>query len=179
MFDKFNRKGWVILNYFLDNPNKETHLRDIAKELKVSSSTAKIALDNLLKENFIIENKVANLRLFKCNLDNLVVRKLKTAKNLEWLNKTKIVEKVKKELNPISIVLFGSFAKGDNGERSDIDILVISDNKNTFKENFLGRHELQLIVMKPVEWHKKGKNEDPFYLEVIINGIPVYGRMPL
>ena len=95
------------------------------------------------------------------------------------MKEKKLVEKIKEELNPVSIVLFGSFAKGNNDENSDLDILVIADKKNTFRENFLEEYELQLIVMKPFEWHKKGENKDPFYYEVVTSGIPLYGRMPL
>ncbi len=49
---------------------------------------------------------------------------------------TEIVDK----LNPKAIILFGSFARGDINEGSDIDILVIAD----FKQNFLDRIKLLL-----------------------------------
>ena len=179
MFDKFNKKEMGILNYFLENPNKELHLREIAKKLEISSSTAKIGLDNLLKKELIKERKIANLRIFRCNLDNSIVRELKIVKNLDWLRKTKVVERIKKTMKPVSIVLFGSFAKGINDSKSDLDILVITDKKENFREHFVEKYELQLICRKPLEWNKLGKKEDPFYYEVVVNGIPLYGMMPL
>jgi predicted nucleotidyltransferase len=47
---------------------------------------------------------------------------------------TAYAQLVKKEFNPRLIMLYGSFAKGNWNENSDIDIAVIVDNIN---ENFL------------------------------------------
>ncbi|MEK7110214.1 MAG: nucleotidyltransferase domain-containing protein [Patescibacteria group bacterium] len=47
----------------------------------------------------------------------------------------KYVEKIKTEIKPQSIILYGSFARGTANEWSDIDIMVITDfeKKNEFK----------------------------------------------
>ena len=47
----------------------------------------------------------------------------------------KYVDAIVAKLNPHKIILFGSFARGDFNEASDVDILVISD----FHESFLER----------------------------------------
>ena len=58
------------------------------------------------------------------------------------------------------------------GDEDSISINVKSINS-------IGKYELQVIIIKPEEWSRKGKKEDPFYYEVISNGIPLYGKMPL
>ncbi|MEM2896513.1 MAG: nucleotidyltransferase domain-containing protein [Candidatus Bathyarchaeia archaeon] len=60
------------------------------------------------------------------------------------------VKEVVKELNPRLIILFGSFAKREINEGSDIDILVVAD----FKEDFLDRIKVLMDLNKfgiPIE----------------------------
>jgi len=179
MFDNFSKTELTVLNYFLNNSDKEFHLREIARKLKISSSTSKTAIDSLCKKDLVKEKKLANLRLFRCNTDNLIVKQLRITKNLQWLKEKKLIKKIKEELNPSSIVLFGSFAKGTNTEKSDLDILVITNRKDNLKEHFIDNYEMQIITMKAAEWAKKGEKKDPFYYEIIVDGIVLYGRMPL
>jgi predicted nucleotidyltransferase len=39
------------------------------------------------------------------------------------------IQRLKKSVNPESVILFGSFARGEASEWSDIDLLVIADYK--------------------------------------------------
>ncbi|MCM8779349.1 MAG: nucleotidyltransferase domain-containing protein [Candidatus Omnitrophica bacterium] len=52
------------------------------------------------------------------------------------------VEEITKKINPQCIILFGSFAKNDFNEASDIDLVVIAD----FKEGFLERIKLLMDI---------------------------------
>lgn len=49
-------------------------------------------------------------------------------------------ERVVEKLNPQAVILFGSFARRDINEGSDVDILVVAD----FKEVFLDKIEILL-----------------------------------
>jgi predicted nucleotidyltransferase len=77
---------------------------------------------------------------------------------------------------PRAIVLFGSFAKGEDTEESDIDILVITSNKrNAEVDRFLylcekefNRH-VNIMVMETLD-----KTESAFK-NSIANGIVLYG----
>ena len=93
----------------------------------------------------------------------------------------KKIDEYKKELiekfNPKYIILFGSFAKNDFNEGSDIDILVVAN----FKENFLDRIGTLLklnkfnIPIEPVgytveEFKEMKKRKNSFILEVLKTG---------
>ena len=94
-------------------------------------------------------------------------------------------EKVVKELNPVAMILFGSFAKEDINEGSDVDIIVIAD----FKENFLDRIKtlldlnddvklpLEPIGYTPEEFAKMREEENPFILEALRECKVLYGRV--
>lgn len=88
-------------------------------------------------------------------------------------------EKVKK------IVLFGSYARGDYNEESDIDILVIVDDENLsfYKKQrtklttyYMDKEEIFLsIVIQKVSITDRYKNHSPFLMNVNNDGIVLYG----
>ena len=80
-----------------------------------------------------------------------------------------------------SILLFGSYAKGDNDEESDIDILVISlaKEKPTATLAQLLKRDVNLISFSPAEWSQQAKTNKAFYFDVILDGIVLYGTRPV
>lgn len=81
------------------------------------------------------------------------------------------------KINPKLIILFGSFAKKDFNEGSDIDIVVVAN----FKEKFLDRIKtlmelntfkipIEPIGYTPEEFYKMKERGNAFILEVIQNG---------
>jgi len=79
----------------------------------------------------------------------------------------------------VSVVLFGSFAKGINDEKSDIDILIITNKKKQLSLLDIKGNELQIIQLTPLEWREKVKKDKPFYQEIITTGIALEGEMPI
>ncbi|HDH88116.1 MAG TPA: nucleotidyltransferase domain-containing protein [Desulfobacteraceae bacterium] len=83
-----------------------------------------------------------------------------------------IVEKIVREIQPEKIILFGSYARGDFGQDSDLDLFIIKEGKESSRimrrkvEAILWgrRFPVDLLVRKPdeVEWNFRAKN--PFYL---------------
>lgn len=83
-----------------------------------------------------------------------------------------------------SLILYGSYARGDNNEDSDIDLLVLLDtDKITYDDRARIRHllyplELEAgIHISPVlrsrrQWEQK-QVITPFYLNVTKEGIPL------
>ena len=95
-------------------------------------------------------------------------------------------QEVKERLNPQAIILFGSFAKGDINEASDIDIMVIAD----FKESPLDRIKLLLDLNKfrlpiepigytPEEFRQMRARRNRFIEEVVESCRVIYGQLPL
>ncbi|MDO9288989.1 MAG: nucleotidyltransferase domain-containing protein, partial [Thermodesulfovibrionales bacterium] len=93
-----------------------------------------------------------------------------------------LVEFLKKRIPGISsIVLYGSYAKGEDDKKSDIDILIISASKKYISSDaasLLGK-EVTLSVFSPAEWSRQAKANRAFYLDVITEGIVLYGTRPV
>jgi len=171
-----------VLSLFFDEPYSEYYLRELARKSKTSPMSLKRSLDFLVSEELVLERKRGNLNLFKANMENLVFKHLKTVYNLEWLKKKKLVRFVLDKLSGVSsIVLFGSYAKGENDKNSDLDLVVIcmgGELKSTELKELVGV-DVNLLVFKPSEWSKKAVNSKPFYLDVITGGIALHGYLPV
>lgn len=94
------------------------------------------------------------------------------------------VEKLKKELAPELIILFGSLAKKNFGLGSDIDIIVVSNNfsknfqvrlKNLFllNETFLPIEAIGYTVKEFKNMLKKG---NPIILDAMNEGVVLYEK---
>nr|MDO8098489.1 nucleotidyltransferase domain-containing protein [Candidatus Njordarchaeota archaeon] len=60
--------------------------------------------------------------------------------------KSEILPQIKKKLNPLLVVIFGSRVRGDSSEESDIDVLLVSDF--FIGRPFLGRMPMMLRMFR-------------------------------
>ncbi len=97
-----------------------------------------------------------------------------------------IVEKLKKEYKPKTLVLFGSCANGRITCDSDIDMLVVKDTKRPPRErwmqvckiarNLKRRIPFEPIIMTPKELEKRKQLNDPFLKEIFQTGRIIYNE---
>ena len=171
-----------LTEFFLKNPYKEFYLREISKKLKLSPFAIKKYSELLLKHGLILEERKANLRYFKANINNLYYKHLKISFGINLLLKSNILNFLKENISNLSsIVLFGSTARGLDDENSDIDLLIIGKEKYLQLQKFedILKKEISLHIFSWNEWVKKAKEDAPFYFEVISHNILLYGELPL
>ncbi len=171
-----------FIEFFLVNPYKEVYIRELAKKLKISPFATKKYADALVIEGLILEEKKANLRYLKANLSSLYYKHAKITYNLRQLLKSNLIEFLKNNLtNVTSITLFGSLAKGEDSDESDIDILIIGKQKHLSLSDFEKKLDKIITIhfFSWSEWNEKAKEDNPFYYEIINHGIPLHGELPL
>ena len=170
------------LQFFLENPYREVYLRELAKKLKISPFAIKKYASILIKEELILEERRAHLRYFTANTSNKFYKQLKISLNIQNILKSKLIEYIQKSIPAISsVVLFGSLAKGENDEKSDIDILIIGKDKHMDIRQFekeLSR-SINSHTMLWNQWKENYKENKAFYYDIIAYGIPLYGELPL
>ena len=93
-----------------------------------------------------------------------------------------IVEQLKKD-KPKAIILFGSAARGEAGEDSDLDILVIKETKKSFTERMREARSMiktntpmDIIVLTPQE-AKDLPKKNSFFAQILKEGKLLYGRI--
>jgi len=171
-----------ILEFFIREPEREFHLRGLAKLAKKSPTTVSKYLELLRKEGLLKSKRKLNHLLFKANTENPLFRETKLCYNLKTLRNSGIIEYLNEEFNePEAVILFGSYAKAQDTPASDIDILVVTTIKKDVGlkkfEKLLG-HPIQLFLHSNSEIDKmKTKNKE--LLNSWVNGIVVSGYWEL
>lgn len=88
--------------------------------------------------------------------------------------KEQIIEKLKRELNPSFIMLFGSFVKGTVHEESDVDLAYFSNKQLSSYERFLLAGELALICKREVDLVDIKQIDTVFTMQIFEQGTPIY-----
>lgn len=169
MFEKLDKSDLKVLTMIANNPFTEFYLRELSKELKISPSTTKKSLDKLKKYDMIKEKRKGNLRIISGNPEEILFKQFKILLNIEKVKP--IVEQI---MPAASIILFGSYAKGENSRESDIDFCVISNKKNLKIES---SYDIQLIQLTPAGWVNL-KKDNPALAKAIGEGITMHGEKP-
>ncbi len=162
-----------ILRYFINEPEREFHVRQLAKLLKKSPTTISKYLKELGRNGLLISKRRHNHLFFRANTESKHFKERKLFFNIRLLRDSGLIEFLEETFNhPQAIVLFGSFGKADNIKESDVDILVITPIKEDVNlkkyEKKLG-HKIQLFLHSTEEIEKmKTKNKE--LLNNFING---------
>lgn len=167
-----------ILKNFFNAPEREFHIRELAKITKKSPTTISKYLSSLKKRGVLISRKKLNHLLFKANTQSQYFKDMKLFFNIKMIRDSGLIEHLEEELNyPEAIVLFGSFRKSENIPSSDIDLFIITPSKkelNLQKFEKKLNHKIQLFTHSKSDIENmKTKNKE--LLNNWINGIVLYG----
>ncbi len=176
MFNKMDN----ILKYFIENPEKEFHIRQLSKLEKKSPATISKYLKKYEKEGILKSKEKLKHLLFKADAENKKFKILKLNYNLKLIENSGIIDYINKEFNyPEAIILFGSFAKAENIPKSDIDLFIASPLKKNLdlkKYEKKIKHEVQLMVHSKKELKKMSKTNKEL-VNKILNGIVIEGHL--
>jgi len=169
-----------ILEQFFRRPTSRFQLRELARLAKLSTTAVKAGLQRLLAEKIIKIEKEKHYTFYKVNWDAPEYKWAKKFYNIKTILDSGLLDYLDEELTyPEAVVLFGSAAKGEDAERSDIDLFVFSVNKKELNlkefEKKLGKPIiLQLFNKAEFEIAKK-KNKE--LINNVINGAILKGYL--
>lgn len=101
------------------------------------------------------------------------LRRIDIRNSEELVSKIKEFARYLKEILPVNeVYLFGSFAKKEIHEGSDIDLLIIGDFKERFFDRIGKVLDLTDLPIEPLvytkeEFEEMKKNENPLILEIL------------
>ena len=172
MFNKlnlFSKTEFKVLE-FISCKSSELYEREIAVGAKVSPASANLILNRFSKNGLVKKVRRGRMSFYQANVDNPVLRQFKVFATIRNL------EKVVKQASEFSsrIVLFGSCALGTNTDKSDVDLFVLSREKNEVKNILRNYPNIQAIVLNSVEYAAL-KEKDKAFFERINAGIELYG----
>ena len=124
--------------WFFSFPEKEVSLNDLSEALKISKTTARRVVNQLVKKGFLKIETIGKIWRISCDKNHQYNYSRKIGYNLTMIYESGILREIHKKIsNPRAIILFGSYRKGDDNEKSDIDIAI----------EVLGNEEVQLIEL--------------------------------
>jgi len=181
-----NQTTLRILGLYASDYKKSLHLREIARETKVDVKAVQLQLKRLEKRNIFSSITKGRNREYYLNLSNSISKYYmilaETFASLSYLGKNFLIKKVIDEIgNHIegTIILFGSFAKGEASETSDIDLFVVTekrlDRSIFMKAGNLISRETTVRSSTRRQFLKGLENGDALVREVISNHVVLKG----
>lgn len=176
---------------FLVKSQAQLNGREIAKNVGLSHVKVHTALKDLTSQGVVNMRSVGSSLVYWLNENHFLVKGIiRPAFEKEegvFGQITKIILSNIKPPRPLSIILFGSFAKGDASADSDIDVVIVYCRKNKEliskelseaekKITLLFGNHLASVPMAIGEFQKKLKKKDVFINEVIRTGKVIYGK---
>jgi predicted nucleotidyltransferase len=117
-----------IKNHFFINPSDKLRVREIERKLKLSLPSVIRYCKELKKEGLLSTIEIGNVKFYTASKTNTFFLE-KRLYNIKQIYLSGLIGYLKKELNNPTIVLFGSFAKGEDTEDSDIDLYIESPSR--------------------------------------------------
>jgi len=113
-----------VMQLLLFNLDKEYYLREIANLINCHPSIVTTELENLSNMGLLNKKKRGNLMFYSVNKDCAFLNDLKNI----FIKTDFFGDVIRKELNGKAkyCLIYGSFAKGTENSRSDVDLMVIS-----------------------------------------------------
>lgn len=164
-----------ILRLFFEWPMERLHLREIARRVGLSATGAMKILAALEKEGFLKKEHGLITTNYQGNYENEKFKALKKSLNFYSLYSCGLVSKIADFYNaPEAIILFGSYAKGEDTKESDIDLAVVSTRKELPSLN-----AYELALKRKISLHviKDIKNSEKEFVNTLANGVVLYGYL--
>ncbi len=120
----YEGNGHRILSLFFDSPLKRFQMREISRKAELAPKSVLNYLKKLTGDGLVRRVEAEPYPYYKANFGSEEFRFQKTLYNLSLLHESGLTGLLWEELQPKALVLFGSFARGENTEKSDVDIFV-------------------------------------------------------
>jgi len=143
----------IIKEYFFDNPTNKLRVRQIEKKLNLSFPSVIFYCKKLKNDGILKTVEVSNVVFYTADRDNQNYLLEKKFYNIKNLYNSDFIDYIKTELSNPVIVVFGSYAKGEDIESSDIDLYIETPSKkevNLEKYEKILKRRIQLFVHRDI-----------------------------
>lgn len=156
-----------ILSLFAMNPDRSFYGREISKKLGISLGSVHAALSSLEKSRLLVFQHVGKTKLYRLEPARPVINALRV------FNTVLLLEPLIEAVKDISrrVVLYGSYSTGTFTVSSDLDLLIVSGDKEkilakigSFKRKT--GFDIRPIIKDQVEWMRLEENSPEFHDEL-------------
>lgn len=169
--------NWKVAEVFFNKPTTKHYLKEISKNIKLAHTSVKKNLNYLTEQNIIktttTKKGSRTFIEYEANINNKEYQHYKKIHNQNQIHQSKIIQHIQETLMPKTIVLFGSYQKGEDTETSDIDLYV------QCKQETLNLKKYEKKLQRKIQLHFKEEftNYPKELKNNIINGITLKGQL--
>ena len=175
-----------ILRFFSNHPGIELTKREIARMTGISHNAVNIAMRDLIQTNLFIFKPAGNAHMYSLNTECALLPVIKSLFEGESRLRKDLITTVQNGLQGVgTCIIFGSYARQEETLGSDLDLLILTDDKRKAK-TACDRMLLSLrtkfdvfispIILTMAEFERK-KNK-PVYKNALLEGMVIMGERP-
>ena len=172
-----SKENKILELIFENSPLKKWHFEEIAREAKVTRAVANKWLKRYCNEGLLkrIKEK-GKFPYFTAGSNNLAYQSKKKIYALEQLYQSGLIYHLSMLQKAKTIIIFGSFAKGDWYKDSDIDLFIYGIPEG------MEKHKYELKLKRHIEMHIFERKEDINEVKTglimnVINGYLIKGKV--
>lgn len=162
-----------LLALLTSTPGQEFHTRDLIRRIHGSPRPVQLALEKLLRQGLVESRRLGPLRMWHMDPANPVYPALRDlyARTVGLVAQLRTI--LERQAGVRYAFVFGSYARGDDDVRSDIDVLIIGEERGQdlleslrSMEATLGR-EINPVVWSERELLTRARERAPFLMTLL------------
>jgi predicted nucleotidyltransferase len=174
---KLTRLQNEILRFLMINSGKSFNLKRIAENLEVSLTAVSKALIDLQRQKLAqVEKNQETKHLIIELKQNKRTTQLKRVENLKQIYQFELADFLEAKFTGATVVLFGSYSRGEDTIHSDIDIAIIGRKE---KRTDLKKYEQFFRRKITLQFYESFQKIHKNLKENICNGIVLFGTIEL
>ncbi len=173
---KFTNLEYEVFSLVCAKAGEKLSQREIANLLKVSPTGVAKSIKRLQEKNFVKLERTKTINFISFNRDEQKAIELKRVENLKNIYVSGLSNYLEEQLAGSTVILFGSYSRGEDTKSSDIDIAVIGRKDKILK---LEKYENTLNRKININFYKLWKEIDKHLKNNIFNGIVLHGNIEL
>ncbi len=162
-----------ILKLFLENPQKEFHVRGIMREIDEEINSVRRELKNLSQIGLLTSIAKGNKLFYSCNCSHIFVNELRYLLDKNKEEVQTIWRQLQRVKNIDLAILTENFLKNEYHSNLDIDLLIIGDikidklqKKINLTEKKLKR-ELRVTILTPTDFNFHLQKQSNFLIKIL------------
>lgn len=172
---KFTLLQQEILRFLFRETEKSFNARQLSRALNVSQTAISKSLLLLKKNKLICVSKDSGRLSIELNRNNQKIFQMKRVDNLRAIYESGLIDFLEDKFLGSTTILFGSYSRGDDISKSDIDIAIIGQEKEVNLKKF----EKALFRKIVLNFYPSFTNIHKNLKENLCNGILLSGGIEL
>ncbi|MCE5300079.1 MAG: nucleotidyltransferase domain-containing protein [Spirochaetia bacterium] len=161
-----------VLSFLSESPDREFTAGEIYRAAGISRPGAYLALKTLRAESLVVKVQKGKIGLFRADNTNPAVKQFKILKTVSGLSR--LVSGLKHICS--KIILYGSASRGEDDSKSDIDLFVLTSDREEAENVIRGFKYHRRIEARTFDavGLSRMKREDPVHYNEVDRGIVLW-----